>query len=201
MKILSIMPMNNKYLRDNYAVSNNTNYASRVSSSAQVNFSSSLLPDNLPCNFGTVIEGKLFRGSFPKTRKNFEAFQQLGVKFIMNLCGLTDEEKALAKEFNIELIHIDGENFATNKEKLLQAEKIIEYKLKMGKVGYVHCDQGATKTGLLVADYQLNNLENLEIPPEKVKDQYFKHKGDPVRFYLFGYSHFPGAPFSSIFEY
>lgn len=195
MRILSIMPVNSTYRKDNYATPNNTNYTSKISSIVQINFGS-----RLPDNFGTVIEKKLFRGSFPKARENFEEFQKLGVTFIMNLCGLTAEEKALAKEFNIELIHIDGEDFATNKEKLSQAIKIIEDKMKIdGEVGYIHCDKGATKTGLLIAGYQLKNLEKLKMSPEIVRDQYLKHKGDPARFYLFGYNQFPDAPFFSIF--
>lgn len=189
MKILSITPVNYKNAstnKDNSVSQNRTNSVYNAPYVTKVNFGNNL--SILEDNFGEVTEN-LFRGRLPRTVKDFEALKAKGVTFILDLCGDENgkpniEEAKMAKDFGMEYIYRNGKSywleFQKNKEDFLATLKLVKEKIQSGGRGYIHCEEGKSRTGLFVANYQARILGIKDL--SQIKTHFIHHGGNKMTF-------------------
>lgn len=188
MRILSVMPVNYKCCTNKNSSVNYKNNVPLMHYVPKVNFGNAV--SELPKNFGTVIENKLFRGGLLETAEHFQVLKDKGVTLILDLCGNEEkrlpnpEEAKMAVQFGMKYLYHDGFKFfcgkmlnqgANPKKELEKVAQIVKKELAKPKgVVYVHCRQGKDRTGLFVGYYQ---LKVLRISIAKAKKEHEKYEG------------------------
>lgn len=177
MRVLNIMPINYKGCGTN----NNVNFENKknfMPYMTKINFGNAA--SELPKNFGVVMgTNKLFRGGLPTKVEHFNALKEKGVTFIVDLCGGSPEEAKMAKAIGIndnDYICVDGNKLSLleNEEERFKTAKLVDDKIRLGGIGYIHCNEGIDRTGFFVAYYQ---KKFLTLSIEKVIADYLQNKG------------------------
>ena len=101
--------------------------------------------------FGQVAEG-FYRGGQPR-RQGFEYLKQLGVKTVINL-RMENQEAAEVKSLGLHYVHIPMSPWERVPESKIQ----MFFQVLRDRDSYpvfVHCDQGADRTGFMVGLYRI----------------------------------------------
>lgn len=174
MRIQSFTPINVKLnsinIKNNCSNKNDIGDVYVLSNKTNPTFGSG----NLPSNFGEIVEGKLFRGALP-TAENFDALKAKGVTFILDLCGDNREKEAeMAKQYGMDYFYENGDDLMLgfSKDNYKKTTMLVDKKIKNG-CGYVHDNQGKSRSGMFAAYYQAKKGET----PEKILEHAEKHGG------------------------
>lgn len=117
------------------------------------NVSSIYLSDTAISNFGRVVPG-ITRGGQP-SNKALELMAKDGVKTIIDLrmTGVgTVNEEAETKQLGMNYVHIPMTLLTPNKDQVAQFLNVVNKPANLP--AFVHCRQGADRTGTLVAIYR-----------------------------------------------
>ncbi len=138
-----------------------------------VSFTSSLLR-----NFGTVVEGKLFRGGFPRCVKELQELQQKGIKTLIYLAGNDEAPQLKALVEGVKMKYIPNElstHFGVEDiSRIKKLSQIIPDYLEEGGV-YLCCSAGELRTGKAVWGYQ-HFVEKL--PKDKILAHAANHSSE-----------------------
>ena len=97
------------------------------------------------------IEADFYRSAQP-TAEGFRRLASLGVKTVLDVAGGDDDKKA-AEGTGIKLLQIPMSAFGLRDDRVLQALRILADPANRPVV--IHCQQGADRTGALVALYRV----------------------------------------------
>jgi protein tyrosine/serine phosphatase len=104
-------------------------------------------------NFQSVSEDRLYRGANP-SENDLKALQQGGVKCIINLRHSDAKEEAVSKQLGLKYVHMPMGWF-----KPPSAETVHKFLAVVqdpqNQPAYIHCYQGADRTGTMVAIYRI----------------------------------------------
>ena len=105
-------------------------------------------------NYGTVIEGKLYWGN-EILAKDEEELKQMGINAILNLIHYKNPEDEIHyKSKDITLVHLSIKDLPTNTIHWCEeGSKFIEEQLKLGKIVYVHCIYGISRSSTQIMHY------------------------------------------------
>ena len=138
-----------------------------------VSFTSSLLR-----NFGTVVEGKLFRGGYPRSVEALQELQHKGIKTLIYLAGNDEAPQLKALVEGAKMKYISNElSTSFGVEDILRIKKlsqIIPNYLDEGGV-YLCCRAGELRTGKAVWGYQ-HFVEKL--PEDKILAHAANHSSE-----------------------
>ncbi|TVY82453.1 Tyrosine-protein phosphatase DSP1, partial [Lachnellula suecica] len=130
-------------------------------------------------NFGEVIPGSIYRGSFPHTQ-DYQFLQTLGLKTIVSLVNkdFPDEFKAFMKANDIshKIIDMPG----TKKVAISEAVMHSIMDVVLDKQNYpllIHCNHGKHRTGCTVA--VVRHLHGFEVA--EIEREYRKFAGEKAR--------------------
>ncbi|KAG9240393.1 tyrosine phosphatase family-domain-containing protein [Calycina marina] len=140
---------------------------------------SSCAVQNKPLNFGTVVEGKIYRSSFPVT-DDFQFLQTLGLKTIVSLVDKEWDPEFLDFMNSNGIDHRIVEMAGTKKVDIPQEvmQKIIGEVLNQGNFPLlIHCNHGKHRTGCAVAVVRLVH----GWPVEHVIDEYRGYAEPKIR--------------------
>jgi len=96
------------------------------------------------------VNNSLYRSEQP-SKNGFKALELIGVKTILNLRRLKDDNKK-AKHFNFKLIHQPIKTKALNENDILEALRVIQ---NSEPPVLVHCWHGSDRTGTIIAAYRM----------------------------------------------
>ena len=143
----------------------------------------------MSCNFHTVEEGVLYRSAQPTAKAIERAYDEYGIKTIINLRGENDddwylEEEQIARELGIKLINIKMRASRIPLPKDL--EKLFEAFDNAPKPILMHCQAGADRTGEASAIYAMEYMGKSKEEALKMLTPKFFHieKRHPAKRYF-----------------
>ena len=98
------------------------------------------------------VDNRLYRGAQPGD-EGIRQLAQLGVRTIVNL-RTGDEDAAIASELGLRHYHVPMVPWRSTDEQVVAWLRIVIEQRKHGPV-FVHCRQGADRTGLMIAVYRV----------------------------------------------
>ncbi|MEN9723127.1 MAG: hypothetical protein RJB38_1113 [Pseudomonadota bacterium] len=106
--------------------------------------------------FREVEEAKIFRGSQPETREDFEFLRSIGVRTILNLRTnqkLVARHREMAQELGLQTVNIPVGSFFEPKAKVIAQVQAALKDPSLQPI-FVHCRHGKDRTGLMVGLYR-----------------------------------------------
>lgn len=143
-----------------------------------------LLAIQLAGNFGTVVDGVVYRSNQPSASQLSAYTQEHGIRSVINLRGAKpgsawyDEEIVSARSLN--LVHYDFPMSDSEELSADRARQLVELMARAEKPLLIHCKAGADRTGLAAALYLAKLAGATEAQAERQISIRYGHISLPV---------------------